>query len=128
MDIHFSVHFNTVLTFGVILICGYLAGCAANFFRLPKITGYIVVGILLEPSFLGILPKGFIQNSDVISNFALCIITYVIGGSLHFDRIKKMGKSIAWMTILEAETAFLLVSGGAFSDLCNSRTSYRIEY
>ncbi|MFQ5951823.1 MAG: cation:proton antiporter [Candidatus Omnitrophota bacterium] len=106
------IHFNTILTFGVILIFGYLAGWIANLLKLPKITGYIAAGIFLEPSFLGILPKGFIQNSDAISNFALCIITYVIGGSLHFERIKKMGKTMFWMTLLEAETAFLLVFGG----------------
>ncbi|MGB2879687.1 MAG: cation:proton antiporter, partial [Candidatus Omnitrophota bacterium] len=110
----FSANFNTILTFGIILICGYLAGRVANLFKLPKITGYIAVGVLLEPSFLGILPGGFIQDSDVISNFALCIITYLIGGSLHFDRIRKTGKTIFWMTILEAEMAFLLVFGGLF--------------
>ncbi|MGD2279504.1 MAG: cation:proton antiporter, partial [Candidatus Omnitrophota bacterium] len=114
MGASLTANFNTILTFGMVLIFGYAAGRIANFFKLPKITGYIAVGVLLEPSFLGVLPEDFIKNSDVISNFALCIITYVIGGSLHFDRIKKMGKTMFWMTLLEAETAFLLVFAGLF--------------
>jgi len=109
--------FNVILIFGIILIAGYIAGKIANLLKLPRITGYIAAGILLEPSFSGILPQQFIQGSSVISNFALCIITYAIGGSLNLRRIRKLGKSILWMTFLEAETAFLLVFAGLFFTL-----------
>ncbi len=112
-----SAHFNVILTFGLILIFGYIAGKVANLFKLPKITGYITAGILLEPSFLGILPEKFIENSNTISNFALCIITYAIGGSLCFSRIREQGKSIVLITLLEAELAFLLVFAGLFFGL-----------
>ncbi|MGB2599874.1 MAG: hypothetical protein WBC99_05480 [Candidatus Omnitrophota bacterium] len=70
-----AAHFNIVLMFGIILIAGYIAGRVANFFRLPKVTGYIAAGVLLEPSFLGLLPEHFIKNSTIISNIALCVIT-----------------------------------------------------
>lgn len=110
-------HFNVVFTFGLILILGYIAGKIANLIKLPKITGYITAGILFEPSFFGILPEEFIKHSSVISNFALCVITYAIGGSLNFKKIKKLGKNIIWMTLLEAEFAFLLVFAGLFLTL-----------
>ena len=109
-----GMHFNTILIFGIILICGFLAGKIANFFKLPKITGYITAGVVLAPSFSGILPGNFINASGSISNFALCIITYAIGGSLCFKRIRKLGKTILWMTVLEAETAFIMVFAGLF--------------
>ena len=63
----------------------------------------------MEPSFLGIVPEKFIENSNSISNFALCIITYAIGGSLQFSRLRKLGKTILCMTLLEAEIAFFMV-------------------
>ena len=109
-----AIQTNTILLAGIILVVGYLFGKIANLLKLPKITGYITAGILLEPSFSGILPKSIIEHSGIISNFALCIITYAIGGSLCFKNIRKLGKNIMWMTVLEAEFAFLLVSGGLF--------------
>ncbi|MGB2660952.1 MAG: cation:proton antiporter [Candidatus Omnitrophota bacterium] len=109
-----AAHFNIVLMFGIILIAGYIAGRVANFFRLPKVTGYIAAGVLLEPSFLGLLPEHFINNSTIISNFALCVITYAIGGSLNFSRIRKLGNTIWIMTIFESVITFLLISAGLF--------------
>jgi Kef-type K+ transport system membrane component KefB len=97
-----------------VLIVGYIAGRVANFFKLPKVTGYITAGVLLEPSFLGILPKDFIKNSTAVSNFALCIITYAIGGSLNFKRIRELGNTIWVMTIFESIVTFLLISTGLF--------------
>ncbi|MFH1304937.1 MAG: cation:proton antiporter [Candidatus Omnitrophota bacterium] len=114
MAANISAQFSVVLTFGIILIFGYLAGRIAELCRLPKITGYITAGVLLEPSFLGLLPENFIAASGPTSNFALCIITYAIGGSLCYKRIRKLGKTILWMTVLEAEAAFLLVFAGLF--------------
>ena len=63
MNSSLSMHYNTVLMFGLILIFGYIAGKIANFIKLPKITGYIAVGVLLEPTFLGVIPGDFIKNS-----------------------------------------------------------------
>ena len=109
-----SSHFNTILMFGLILIFGYIAGRIANLLRLPKVTGYIMAGILFEPAFLGILPQNVIDHSTVISNFALCIITYAIGGSLKFSRIREMGKTISYMTVLESLMTFFFISAGLF--------------
>ena len=97
---------------GIILLCGYLGGVIASRLKFPKIVGYIAVGILLEPSVLGVLPADFISNSIIANDFALAVITFSVGGSLAFSRIKKLGKSILWITVLEAELAFVLVAVG----------------
>ena len=106
--------FNVILTFGILLISGYVAGRVANFLKLPKVTGYITVGILLEPSFLGVLPAKFIEHSDIISNFALCVISYAIGGTLQYGKIKKLGNTLVVMTLFEAMTTFLFVTVGLY--------------
>ena len=67
---------------------------------------------MLEPQVFGILPANFISNSIVANNFALAIITFSVGGSLAWAKIKKLGKSIVWITVLEAEFAFILVAIG----------------
>ena len=111
---NFADNFNAILSFGLILIFGYLAGKAANLVKLPKVTGYITVGILLEPSFFGIIPAKIIEHSTIISNFALCVITYAIGGTLRLSKIKALGKTIPVITLLEAEMTFLMVVFGVF--------------
>lgn len=109
------IQFNVILLFGIILIAGFIAGRVANIFRLPKVTGYIAAGILLDPAFLGVIPEKFIQHSTVISNFALCVITYAIGGSLDFKRIRSLGNTIWVMTIFEATITFLFITAGLYA-------------
>ena len=108
------LNFNVMMTFGIILVAGSIAGKIANFFKLPKVTGYIAIGVLLEPSLLGILPQKLIDHSAVISNMALCIITYAIGGSLQFKRIKKLGITIPLMTVMESLMTFFMVFAGIY--------------
>lgn len=97
---------------GIILLFGYLGGLLAEKIRMPKIVGYIVIGILLEPSLLGILPADFINNAIFANDFALALITFSIGGYLFWPKIKQLGKSIVWITVLEAEFAFIIVAIG----------------
>ncbi|KPJ66579.1 hypothetical protein AMJ44_08200 [candidate division WOR-1 bacterium DG_54_3] len=97
---------------GIILLFGYLGGLIAERLKLPRIVGYILIGILLEPSVLGILPADFISNSIIANNFALAIITFSIGSSLALSKIRQLGKSILWITVFEAEFAFILVAIG----------------
>ena len=109
-----SFNFNIILLFGLILIAGIVAGKIANLLKLPKITGYIVAGVLLEPAIFGVIPQRFIDHSTVISNFALCIITYAIGGSLFFKKIRKLGNTIWVMTVFEATITFILIAVGLY--------------
>jgi Kef-type K+ transport system membrane component KefB len=109
-----AANFNIILTFGILLLSGYLAGRIANFFKFPKITGYITAGILLEPGFFGVIPSVFIDHSGIISNFALCVISYAIGGTLQYNKIKKMGNTLIIMTLFESVFTFLLVTAALY--------------
>jgi NhaP-type Na+/H+ or K+/H+ antiporter len=94
---------------GLILVVGYLFGNIANFFKLPRVSGYIVAGIFMSPSLLGIIDKEFLDKSTVITHASLSIITFLIGSSLSWQKIKSLGKTITFVTLGEAEIAFLLV-------------------
>ena len=95
----------------LMLLLGYLGGYIANKLKLPRVSGYIIMGMLLSPSILRILPQSFVNSSHIITDLALSIVTYMIGGSLAYDRIKRLGKVITLITVFEAEMAFLFMIG-----------------
>jgi Kef-type K+ transport system membrane component KefB len=103
---------DTTLLFGLILFTGFIGGELAKLVGLPKVTGYIVAGIFLNPGLFGIIPAEFTNNTDVLTNVALSFITFSVGGSLLFPKIKEMGKGILYITLLEAELAFLFTAIG----------------
>ncbi|MEA3374283.1 MAG: cation:proton antiporter [Campylobacterota bacterium] len=99
---------------GLLLVVGYVAGIVSERFRLPKVTGYILIGIVLSPSVTHILPESFLCETETIVHFALSMIAFMIGGSLKYEKIKKLEKTILSMMLSESETAFALVALGLF--------------
>ena len=101
---------NLVLAIGIIIVIGFFGGLAAERLKYPRITGYIIIGILLSPSVLNIISGASIKNLDIFTDIALGIIAFLIGGSLHLEPLRKLGRSIAWITPFQSLGSWLLVS------------------
>jgi len=100
---------ESLLIIGVIIFTGFILGELVSKIKLPKITGYILAGVLLNPELFHVIPNNFIEHTNAITNIALSFITFSVGGTLLYNRIKKLGKGIVFITIFEAEFAFLAV-------------------
>ncbi len=101
---------NLVLAIGIIIVIGFLGGLVTEKIKFPRITGYIIIGILLSPSLLNIISAETIENLDIMTNIALGIIAFLIGGSLRLEPIRKLGRSIAWITTFQSLGAWLIVT------------------
>ena len=101
---------NTLLETGIIILFGFLCGELAKIVKLPKVSGYIVAGILLNPDITGVISNEFIEGSSTLINIALAFITFLIGGSLSWKKIKESGKMVLMLTTLEAMFAFFAVA------------------
>ncbi len=100
---------ESLIIIGAILFTGFVLGEIVSKIKLPKITGYIIAGVLLNPELFHIIPSSFNEHTDVITNIALAFITFSVGGTLLYKKIKKLGKEIIGITFFEAEFAFLAV-------------------
>jgi Kef-type K+ transport system membrane component KefB len=99
-----------ILVIGLILFGGFLTGELCMRFGLPKVTGYILAGLLLNPRLTPVIPVDFVDHTDLVTNISLAFITFSVGGTLLMSRIRKLGKPIILITLLEAEGAFLFVA------------------
>ncbi len=99
---------NPLFILGLILLLGFFAGQVAHFLKLPRISGYIMTGLLLSPSVSGIFSVAEIEELfNFTSEMALAIIAYSIGGSLQMSRIGVLGKDILWINLCQGLGAFL---------------------
>jgi len=103
-----AISFHPLFTLGIILVAGYFAGRAANLFRLPRISGYIVTGLAFSSLIPGIIAPQHIDDLfGLTSEIALAFIAYSIGGSLLMSRVRLLGKGILWITFAEGFGAFV---------------------
>ncbi|WP_319370093.1 cation:proton antiporter [uncultured Ilyobacter sp.] len=99
-----------ILVVGIIIFTGFIVGELCTLFKLPKVTGYILAGILLNPNLTHFIPESFVAHTDLVTNIALSFITFSVGGTLFFPKIRSLGKMIILITLLESEFAFLFVA------------------
>ncbi len=100
---------NVILSIGILVFTGYILGELADKIKLPKISGYIVAGILLNPDLTGIINPEFVKNTDPLLSISLSFITFSIGGSLSLKKLKATGKTVLLLTLSEALFAFAMV-------------------
>ena len=101
---------NIMLAVGIMIISGFFGGEVAAKIKFPRITGYLIVGVLLSPSVLNLIPKTTIEDLGVITSISLGLIAYLIGGSLRLESIRELGKSIAWITPLQSVGPWFLTT------------------
>ncbi len=102
---------NSILAIGILVIAGFFGGLVAKKIRYPRISGYIIVGMLLSPSVLNVIPSQLIKEDlSVITDIALGVVAYLIGGSLSIERLKKLGKNIVTITPFQALGAWIFVT------------------
>jgi len=97
---------------GIIILWAFFLGQIFRLIGIPQVVGYIVAGALLGPSFLKIVPEQLSDSMDFITELALGLIGFDMGEHLRFAELRKLGKSIITIVVLQAAGAFALVAAG----------------
>ncbi len=100
---------NTLFLIGIIIFLGTCAGKISQKFKIPQVVGYIIIGILMGKSVLGVVPPQGIEVYNPLINFTLGIIGFIIGVELKREVFEKYGRTIYAMLLGEGLLAFLLV-------------------
>jgi Kef-type K+ transport system membrane component KefB len=98
------------LALGLALLLGWAAGLFCRKVKTPMVVGYIIVGILLGNSLLGVFNDKNIQGLYFIIYIGLACIGFDIGGELAFQKLRNLGKAIIWISALETLGATVLVT------------------
>jgi len=103
-------HGSSTLFLGALLLASYLAGRAAKVVSLPQITGYLIIGILVGPSVLGIVPRETLEEFRFVNGVALALIALSAGGELRLKSVRARFRSIGVITTLQILCMFVMVA------------------
>ncbi|HTP62724.1 MAG TPA: cation:proton antiporter [Burkholderiales bacterium] len=77
--------FGDVALFGALLLAGLLGGeLASRIVALPRVTGYVLVGVLFGPHALGLVQAPLLTGARVFVDLALGLIVFELGHRLDF--------------------------------------------
>jgi len=93
-QLHFLPHLpfpaNPLALFGLLLLAGLIGGeLVKRVLHLPRITGYVLIGMLLGASGFGLLDKRLIAEAWIFVDIALGLILFELGRRLDVTWLKK---------------------------------------
>jgi len=106
---------DAVILTALMLVAGFAAGGLAARLHLPRITGYLIAGMLLNPSASHAISQAAVDKLSFIVPVVLGVVSYMIGGGLRLKAVRQLGKAIVSITVFQGVTpfffSFLLVAG-----------------
>ncbi len=98
-----------IISVALMLFGGFLMTRITKRLKLPNVTAYIVVGILMGPYVLNLIPETIISGMDFLSDIALAFIAFSTGEFFKFAIIKKNGPKVIVITLFESLVASILI-------------------
>ena len=83
---------------GLIFVLGAFTEWISPKIKIPRVVGYLLLGLLIGPEVIGIIPMEFVDNSHIITDLALSIIAVLVGATLKRPALNGLAKDIVYIT------------------------------
>ncbi len=102
---------NSLVLFGLLLLAGFCGGeLIRRVLRLPRIVGYVVIGIVLGASGVNLLDEKLLNEAWIFVEIGLGLVLFELGRRLHFAWLRNDRWLLA-TGLLESALSFGLVYG-----------------
>ena len=81
---------GTSLGFGYLMLSAYLGGRITSELGLPKLTGYLLVGLVAGPSALALLSLPMVQSLTLVNGMAVSLIALTAGAELDLRAMRPL--------------------------------------
>src|SRR6185312_2225409 len=105
---------GAALACGYLLLSAFLVGAIFKSLRLPRLTGYLVTGIVVGPQVLNLVSGAMVSNLQIFTGTAVALIALTAGVELDLRSMKPLLKSIGWLSLIAVCGTIVLISLAVF--------------
>lgn len=91
---------GTAMAFGYVLLSAFLAGQLFRELRLPRITGYLAMGLAAGPAGLELLTPAMVESLGLVNGAAIFLIALTAGSHLELRAMRPLLRSVAWISLI----------------------------
>ena len=103
-----------LILLGFIFLIGLAAETLGRHTPIPRVTLLIIAGVLLGPSVLGWLDPAGTEWFNLLSQVALTMVGFLLGGHLTRRGLQRHGRKVMALSLMVVSTTALLVSGATW--------------
>jgi Kef-type K+ transport system membrane component KefB len=101
----------TALSLGYLLLTGLFVGGLFKRVKLPKLTGYIVTGMVAGPAVLNVVPAAALERLALFSGVAVALIALTAGLEMEIGMLRPLFRTIRWVAAVAMGGAVVLLTG-----------------
>ncbi|QDT05775.1 putative voltage-gated ClC-type chloride channel ClcB [Rubripirellula lacrimiformis] len=116
-------HLHITGTLGLLLGVCLAAGVFADLLHLPKVTAYLLVGLLVGPSLLDWVPGEHLETLEPLLMLAMAIVLFNLGCEFTFTKFRRVAKRCLVLSAGEILATFSLVMIGLLMFGCSPSMS-----
>jgi trehalose 6-phosphate synthase len=95
----------TALALGFALVAALVTGEFLRRFRLPRLTGYLLFGLLIGPYLGNVITEGMARQLLAVNGIATTLIAFIAGLTLNFERLERRVSGAGIVTTVTLATA-----------------------
>lgn len=101
-----------LLVLGELLGAALLGGLVAQKLRLPRVTAYLIVGLLLGPRVFNVTSEEELHSLDMVGKLAMALVLFNMGTNFTLERLRRNMRRALRLSGGELGLTFLLVNLG----------------
>lgn len=106
-----DIHSNVFIDIALLVTIGIIGGKLAELVHLPRVTGYIIIGMIFGPNVLNLFNADVIADFKTLKILGLGFIGYNVGLEVNFKMLRYNRNAVLFITVFQALFTFALVAG-----------------
>ncbi|HEX4419386.1 MAG TPA: cation:proton antiporter [Kofleriaceae bacterium] len=90
----------TELAFGFLLLTAFFMARLASRVGLPKLTGYLLAGVIGGPFVLELVTREMTGSLKIVNGVATCILGLTAGAELNLTRVRPVMRTLRWIIVI----------------------------
>lgn len=103
------VQMHSAVSLGILLLASLLGGIVADLFRLPKVTAYLLAGVLVGPSVAHWISAEHMHQLEPLTKLAMALVLLELGCEFPLAHLRPILRRAVWLSAGELITTFVFV-------------------
>jgi Kef-type K+ transport system membrane component KefB len=105
---------GVALAGGFLLLIAFLTGSIFRDLRLPRLTGYLIAGIVVGPYVLGLVSTEMVVRLELFSGIAISLIALTAGAETDLRSMRPLFRSIVAITAIAVVGSMVCLAGAVW--------------
>ncbi len=101
---------HSAVSLGILLLASLVGGIFADLVRIPKVTAYLLAGMLVGPSVLHAINEQHIHDLEPFTKLAMALVLLELGCRFQLSHLRPVLQRALWLSIGELSTTFFFVT------------------